>query len=154
MKKNVSAFLTLMLLLFASNSFAAGKIFDGYGETRWGTTHQKVMETYQKGKLGEYDKQFVYLQENPDDTIDSRLFAFKDGKLTSVAVTFKGKYVADTGLEKLKQQYIKKYGPGKAGIQSKKAHMITHYWEGKQTRISFIWVPNRPEMTVLQFEKI
>ena len=150
MKKNVICLVTAMLLVMAANSYAA-KIFDGYEGIKWGTHFHKVIEAYPKGQMGEYNKEIVYTQDNPDETIASRLFAFKDGKLTSVAVTFDGKYVTKTGLENLKQKYVKQFGKGKP--QGRSAHMVSHSWEGKQTRISFIFVPNRPEMTVLQFEK-
>jgi hypothetical protein len=152
MKKRAICFLTAMLLVIAANAYAA-KIFDGYEGLKWGTHFHKVIEAYPKGQISEYNKEIVYSQDNPDETIATRLFAFKDGKLMSVAVTFDGKFVTKTGLENLKQKYVKQYGKGKSGGQGKSAHMVSHSWEGKQTLITFVFVPNRPEMTVLQFEK-
>jgi hypothetical protein len=149
MKKRILCLLTPLLLILAADSYAA-KIFDGYEGIAWGTHFHKIMEAYPKGQIGEYNNEIIYTQDNPDETIASRLFAFKDGKLTSVAVTFDGNYVKKTGLEKLKQKYLQQYGKGEEG---KSAHMVTYSWEGKKTRVKFIYVPNRPEMTVLQFEK-
>ncbi|MBU5637928.1 hypothetical protein KOM00_14455 [Geomonas sp. Red69] len=150
MMKKLFGLLMLAQLVFAASSFA-GNIFNGYEEIKWGTLFHKVMDAYPKGKLGEYNKEMIYTQDKPDDTIASRLFAFKEGLLTSVSVTFEAKYVKETGIENLKQKYIKLYGKGKASKPS--SHMSSIAWENKQTKISFLYVPNRPEMTVLQFEK-
>lgn len=152
MTKRISCLLIAMILVTATVAFAA-KIFDGYGELKWGTDIHKVMQAYPKGAMAEYQKEVVYTQENPDETIASRIFAFKEGKLTSVAVTFSADYVKKTGLENLKQTYMKQYGKGTQVGQGSKAHMISYVWDGKKTRVSFVYVPNRPEMTVMQYEQ-
>lgn len=153
MKRNLTALLTVLLLLLTVNVFAAGKIPSGYETLAWGVTFHEVMQKYPKGRLAEYNKEMVYLQENPDSTIASRLFAFKDGQLTAVSITYNKQYVTDTGVENIKKNLIAKYGKGKDAYKSKSAHMVSYYWEGKKTRLSFVTVPNRPEMTVLQVEK-
>jgi hypothetical protein len=152
MNTRAICFITALLLVIAATCFAA-RIFDGYERIAWGTHFHKIMEAYPKGQIGEYNNEIIYTQDNPDETIASRLFAFKDGKLTNVAVTFNGKYVTKTGLENLKQKYVNEFGKGSSGGQVKSAHMVSYSWEGVKTRIKFIYVPNRPEMTVLQFEK-
>lgn len=151
MTRLTTALLAFALLLLSINCHAA-TIPNGYEDIRWGTMFHKIVEAYPKGKMAEYDKQMVYTQEKPDETIASRMFVFKDGLLVSVAVTFEGKYVSKTGVEKLKQKFMQQYGKGKAGKQG--THMSTYVWNGKQTKVSFLYVPNHPEMTVLQFEKI
>ncbi|GFO70453.1 hypothetical protein GMLC_40320 [Geomonas limicola] len=150
MKKIVVCLFTVMLLALSANSFAAA-LPNGYEEIKWGTLFHKIMEVYPKGKMTEYNKEMVYTQENPDETIASRMFAFKEGLLTSVSVTFESRYVMKTGVDKMLQKYIKQFGKGKQGPKS--SHMSTYVWENKQTRISFLYVPKRADMTVLQFEK-
>jgi hypothetical protein len=152
MTKRISFLLTAIILLTATVAYAA-KIFDGYEELKWGTDIHQVMQAYPKGAMGDYQKEVIYTQDNPDETISSRIFAFKEGKLTSVAVTFSAGYVKKTGLENLKQTYMKQYGKGKQVGQESKAHMISYVWDGKKTRVSFVYVPNRPEMTVMQYEQ-
>ena len=152
MTKRISFLLTAIILVTATVASAA-KIFDAYGELKWGTDIHQVMKAYPKGAMGDYQKEVIYTQDNPDETIASRIFAFKEGKLASVAMTFTADYVKKTGLENLKQTYMKQYGKGKQVGQGSKAHMISYVWEGKKTRVSFVYVPNRPEMTVMQYEQ-
>ena len=152
MSKRISVLLIVIILVTATAASAA-KIFDGYGELKWGTDIHQVMKAYPKGAMDEYQKDIIYTQDNPDETIASRIFAFKEGKLASVSVTLTAGYVKKTGLENLKQTCLKQYGKGKQVGQGSKAHMISYVWEGKKTRVSFVYVPNRPEMTVLQYEQ-
>jgi hypothetical protein len=151
MTKRILSILTAIILITATSVFAA-TIFDGYEDLPWGSHLHKVMNTYPKGHLDEYNKEIIYTQDNPDETIASRLFAFKGDKLSAVAVTLNADYVKKTGLENLKQKYIKQYGKGNSGGQGS-SHMVSYVWESKKTRVSFVYIPNRPEMTVLQFEQ-
>jgi hypothetical protein len=151
MTTRIISLLTIIVLITATAVFAA-TIFDGYEDLPWGTHLHKVMNAYPKGHLDEYNKEIIYTQDNPNETIASRLFAFKKDKLSGVAVTFNADYVKKSGLENLKQKYIKQYGKGNSGGQGS-THMISYVWENKNTRISFVYIPNRPEMTVLQFEQ-
>ena len=159
MVKRAIWFLVALMLVTATAASAAkvsagtAKIFDGYAGIAWGTDFHKIVETYPKGEMSDYNKEMVYIQDNPDETIATRIFAFKDGKLSSVAVTFTADYVKKTGLDNLKQSYINQYGQGKLKGKGSKAHMISYVWEGKKTRVSLIYVPDRPEMTVLQYEQ-
>jgi hypothetical protein len=151
MTKRITSILVTIILVTATVAFAA-KLFDGYEGLKWGTDIHQVMKAYPKGAMEDYQKQVIYTQDNPDETIASRIFAFKEGKLTSVSVTFSAGYVKKTGLENLKQRYVMQYGKGKQVGQGT-THMISYVWDGKKTRVSFVYVPNRPEMTVLQFEQ-
>ena len=150
MPRYVALFFTIIVFTVANAAFAAN-IFDGYADMKWGTHFHKVMEAYPGGQIGEYNKDFIYTQDNPDETIATRIFAFKNGMLASVAVTFSGEFVKKTGLENLKQKYIRQYGKGTQSGNS--SHMVSYGWEGKHTRITFIYVPNRPEMTVIQYQQ-
>ncbi len=142
--------ITAIILVIATGAFAA-KLFDGYGDLPWGTHLHQVMKAYPKGQMGEYNKEIIYTQDNPDETVASRIFAFKDGKLTGVAETFNAGYVKKTGVENLKQKYTKLYGKGRSSGSA--THMISYVWETKKSRVTFIYVPNKPEMTVIQYEQ-
>ena len=150
MKKLVVYFLAAIMLFSATVAYTAN-LPEGYADTKWGTHFHKVMENYPKGQIGEYNNEIIYTQENPEETIATRIFAFKEGKLDSVAVTFSADYVGKTGLENLRQRYIKQYGKGKSTGNS--SHMSSYVWEGKHTRVTFIYVPNRLDMTVMHYEK-
>jgi hypothetical protein len=139
------------MLLAATTANAVNNLPDGYENIKWGTHFHKVIEAYPKGELGEYNKEIVYTQDNPEETVATRIFAFKDGKLASVAVTFSADYVKKTGLENLRLKYMKQYGKGITVENT--SHMVSYAWEGKHTRVTFIYVPNRVDMTVIQFEK-
>lgn len=151
MTKRTLSLLTAIILITATFVFAA-TIFDGYENLQWGAQLHKVMNAYPKGHLDEYNKEIIYTQDNPNEIIASRLFAFKGDKLSAVAVTLNADYVKKTGLENLKHKYIKQYGKGNSGGQGS-SHMVSCVWESKKTRVSFVYIPNRPEMTVLQFEQ-
>jgi hypothetical protein len=151
MMKLAFCLLAAAIMLATATIAPAVNLPEGYGDTKWGTHFHKVMESYPKGQIGEYNKDIIYTQENPDETIATRIFAFKEGKLTSVAVTFSAKYVRKSGLENLRLRYMKQYGKGKTTGNS--SHMVSYAWEGKHTRVTFIYVPNRLDMTVIQYEK-
>ena len=150
MPRRISCLLVALILVTATAAFAA-KIFDGYEGLKWGTDIHTVMKAYPKGAMEDFKKDGIYTQDNPDETIASRIFGFKEGKLSSVSVTYAAAYVKKTGLETLKQMHIKQYGKGNQVGQG--SHMVSYVWEGKKTRLSFVYVPNRPEMTVMQYEQ-
>ena len=143
-------YLILTIVLLAANRVVAANIKDGYENLKWGTHFHKVTEAYPKGQIGEFNKDIIYTQDNPEETIATRIFAFRGGKLASVAVTFSSDYVKKVGLENLKQKYVKQYGKGQ--LTGNSSHMVTYGWEGKKTRVTFIYVPNRTDMTVIQYE--
>ena len=146
----LALFLLTAIMAIASVAHAVN-LPDGYADIKWGTHFHKVMESYPKGQVGEYNKEIIYTQDNPDETIATRIFAFKDGNLASVAVTFNADYVKKTGLENLRLRFMKQYGKGKTTGSS--SHMVSYAWESRLTRVTFIYVPNRPDMTVIQYEK-
>jgi hypothetical protein len=150
MKISICSLCTFITMFATTITFAAN-LPAGYADVKWGTQFHKIMEAYPKGQVGEYHEEMIYTQDNPEETIATRIFAFKDGKLSSVAVTFSADYVRKTGLENLLQRYIKLYGKGKSSGST--SHMSSYVWEGKQTRITFLYVPSRTDMTVMHFEK-
>lgn len=145
--------LALAVVLSTAVTASAARIFDGYAGVKWGTSFHKVMKSYPKGKLGEFNKEMVYKQVKPNKTLSQRTFAFdKDGKLKAVSITFDAAYVKKTGLENLAQKHIKSYGAGKMD-RSGAPHMITYIWDAPKTKVTFAYAPKRPEMTVMMFEK-
>jgi len=146
--------LLISALLLSIVSFAyAAAIFNGYEQTEWGTQFHQIMETYPKGQFQDYQKEFIYTQEKPDPSIGARIFGFKDGRLTSVSVTFSPEYVKKVGADKIKESLASRYGKGKASGGGKGSHAASYVWENKRTRITFMTVPQRFDMTVVQYEK-
>jgi hypothetical protein len=150
MKKLVIATLFLILGL-GLPAFAAG-LFAGYAKMPWGTDAHKIVNAFPKGEMGRLGSQDIYKQKNPNKELKQRSFAFKDGKLTAVSVTFNPAYVKKAGIEKLLASHKKSYGEG-AIDRSNAPHMVSYRWEDAQTRITFAYAPQRLDMTVLMFEK-
>lgn len=151
MKKH-TIFLILAMLLTASSALAAG-IFPGYGKTPWGADMQTVKKAYPKGKSSKMAHQEVYKQVKPSNDMKQRSFAFTNNKLVAVSVTMDPTYVTKTGIEKLLEKQKKLYGEGVVD-RSGAPHMLTYRWFDQSTRITFAYAPQKPEMTVLMYEKL
>lgn len=151
MKKH-TIFLTLLTLILAVSAFAAG-IFPGYGKTPWGAEIQAVKKSYPKGTISKMAHQEVYKQLKPSKDVKQRSFAFTNNKLVAVSVTMDPAYVTKTGIEKLLAAQKKLYGEGVVD-RSGAPHMLTYRWFDKTTRITFAYAPQKPEMTVLMYEKL
>ena len=150
MKKIYLMFLPLLLLLAVSVS--AATLFAGYGKQPWGASIKSVTKAYPKGKVAKLGTQDVYKQVNPSREIKQRTFAFADNKLVAVSVTMAPEYVKKNGIEKLLEKQKKLYGDGVID-RTGAPHMVTYRWQGQGTRVTFAYAPQRPEMTVLMYEK-
>ncbi|MBI1922320.1 MAG: hypothetical protein HYS23_14690 [Geobacter sp.] len=147
---------TIMLICFVMFLTAvpamAARIVDGYAGLKWGTNFHDVMKMYKKGEMAEFGGEMIYKQVKPNKIIARRLFGFKKGKLNSVNVTFTADYVKKVGLENVLAEHVKSYGQGKMD-NAQAPHMLFYTWEGKNTRIRFIYAPKRPDMTALMYEQ-
>jgi len=147
----LSAILVLLLTLAATTAWG-GRIPEGYAGIKWGSDFHRVIKTFPKGELKEFGSELVYKQTKPDKTLAQRLFAFREGKLYAVTIKFNASHVQKTGLEKIVRQQIRKLGEGKLD-NSGAPHMIKYVWEGNKTRITLVYAPKRPDMTVMMFEQ-
>lgn len=150
MKK--SLFLLSFLMLLVAFPLYAAEMFSGYGKVKWGSDPKTVSKVYPKGKMSKLGVQDVYKQLKPSREIKQRSFAFTDGKLVAVSVTYDPEHVQKTGIEKLLAAQQKQYGEG-AMDRSGAPHMITYRWQKSATKITFAYAPKRPEMTVIMYEK-
>lgn len=149
--KKLILFCTIFTLFFASSLFAAG-IFPGYGKQPWGADIKSVKKAYPKGKLSKMAHQDIYKQLKPSADIKQRSFAFNENKLVVVSVTMDPAYVTKTGIEKILEKQKKLYGEGLID-RSGAPHMLTYRWQDQATRITFAYAPQKPEMTVIMYEK-
>jgi len=149
--RKIIAMLFCVMLLAAVPAMAA-RIFDGYAGLKWGTNVHTVMKTYKKGQMAEFGGEMIYKQTKPNKIIARRIFGFKKGKLNSVTVTFAADYVKKVGLENVLAEHVKVYGQGKMD-NAQAPHMLFYAWEGKNTRLRFIYAPKRPDMTALMYEQ-
>lgn len=149
--KKLALILSLLALILASSVFAAG-IFPGYGKTPWGADIKSVKKAYPKGKLSKMAHQEVYKQVKPSADVKQRSFAFTGNRLVAVSVTMDPAYVTKNGIEKLLEKQKKLYGEGLID-RSGAPHMLTYRWQDQVTRITFAYAPQKPEMTVLMYEK-
>lgn len=150
MRKTIAMLFCVMF--FTTVPALAARIFDGYAGMKWGTNVHKVMKTYKKGQMAEFGGEMIYKQVKPNKVIARRIFGFKKGNLNSVTVTFTADYVNKVGLENVLAEHAKIYGQGKMD-NSQAPHMLFYTWEGKNTRIRFIYAPKRPDMTALMYEQ-
>lgn len=152
----IKSFLSFLFLLLAltfeiSPAFSA-RLFPGYAGVRWGTDVHAISQAYRNGTLGKIGDQFVYIQANPNQMMRQRTFGFEKAGLNAVSVTFSGAYVKNVGVETILKQCIKQYGSGLID-RSSAPHLISYLWQDGTTRITFAYAPERPELTVLMFQK-
>lgn len=150
MKKYMSL-ICLLTFLHASTALA-GQLFAGYGKQPWGTDVHTITKAYPKGKMAKLGAQDIYKQLKPSSEIKQRTFAFAENKLVAVSVTMAPSYVTKSGIEKLLEKQKKLYGDGVID-RTGAPHMVTYRWQDQSTRITFAYAPQKPEMTVLMYEK-
>ncbi len=144
-------FAALGLLLSVSAVFAAG-VPDGYAGLKWGNDIQAVKKQYKGGTESKLHDEIIYKQTSPNKEIATRLFLFKDNKLTAVSVKFDAEYVMRIGIDSLLAQHKKSYGEGTLD-KSKGPHATTFIWEGRTTKITYAYAPKRPDMCVILFQQ-
>jgi len=150
MKKCI--YLLCLLTMLLASVASASRFFAGYGKQSWGTGVTSVQKAYPKGTLSKMGKQDLYKQVNPSSEIRQRSFAFADNMLVAVSVTMDPAYVQKSGIDKILAKQVKQYGDGVID-RSAAPHMVTYRWQDESTRLTFAYAPNRPEMTVLMYEK-
>ena len=150
MKRLVIAtfFLVVMQILPA----AAAGLFAGYAKMPWGADAHQVLKAFPKGEMVKMGNQDIYRQRNPNKEMRQRSFAFRQGKLSAVSVTFNPDFVQKNGIENLLAKHKKVYGEG-AIDRTSAPHMVSYRWEDARTKITFAYAPKRADMTVLLFEK-
>jgi hypothetical protein len=152
MKMHRFPVLIVFSLLFAvSSAFAAG-VPDGYSGLKWGTDLQAVMKQYKGGATSKVHDEVLYKQTSPNREVATRIFMFRDNKLTAVSVKFDAEYVMKIGIDSLLAQHKKAYGEGTLD-KSKGPHMTTFIWDGHSTRITYAYAPKRPDMCVILFQQ-
>jgi hypothetical protein len=129
----------------------AGTIPAGYEKVGWNSSVESVRVKYPGGQIVTLADAIIYRQYKPVNNILRRNFAFKNGFLRTVSVTLEKRYVVKLGVEKLRQDYVRKYGDGQMD-SSQAPHIINCVWEDSGTRIYLSYAPKRPDMTVIIFE--
>ena len=110
------------------------------------------MKTYPKGEIAKLGNQLLYKQTSPNKEMRQRTFAFRENRLAAVSVTFNPNYVKKAGIENLLKKHKKTYGAGTLD-NSSAPHMVSYRWEDATTKITFAYAPQRPDMTILMYEK-
>lgn len=130
----------------------AGTLFPGYDRLGWNTDVEQVMKRYPRGQVARLGDEIIYRQQRPTSAIASRSFSFRDGGLRMVSVAFDRGYVAKLGIEHLLAAQVKLFGVGTMD-RTQAPHLLNYVWEGNGTRITFGYVPKRPDMTVIVHER-
>lgn len=152
MRSRYGVLAVLACLLFSAAHAFAGTVPPGYEKLRWDTKLATVATRYPHGITARLGDEVVYRQQRPDKTIFRRNFAFREGKLHTVVVTFEKRYVEKKGIEHILRELEKQLGEGSMD-RSRAPDMITTIWEGNGSRITFSYAPRRPDMTVIMYER-
>lgn len=145
--------LTLYLVLNLFSDSDAGVIPSGYEKVAWNSSVETVRINYPRGQISKLADAIIYRQYKPINKILRRNFAFKEGLLHTVSLTYEKQYVVKQGIEKIFQDFVRSYGEGKMD-SSQAPHMISYVWQENGTKISFSYAPKRPDMTVMIFESV
>ena len=146
-------FLSMYIVLNLFSYADAEAIPSGYEKVDWSSSVESVRLKYPKGQLSKLADEVIYRQFKPNQQVGRRNFAFKNGRLHTVSIALEKQYVEKHGIEKLFQEYVKRYGEGVMD-SSQAPHMISYLWSGVGTKISFSYAPKRPDMTVIIFESV
>ncbi len=141
----------LFLLLSMTVAFAAG-VPEGYAGLKWGTDMKTIKKEYKGGTESKVHEEVLYKQTSPNREIATRIFMFRDNKLTAVSVKFDAEYVMKIGIDSLLAQHKKAYGEGTLD-KSKGPHATTFVWNGRNTMITYAYSPKRPDMCVILFQQ-
>lgn len=124
----------------------------GYENLGWGTGIAQVLKKYPRGQMARLGAEIIYIQHKPAKGIARRNFAFSDGKLHAITLTFDKVYVEAIGIERLLDAQKQKFGDGIMD-RTQAPHMISYIWEGADTRITFAYAPKRADMTMIMYEQ-
>jgi hypothetical protein len=139
------------LLFFAATVFS-GTIPSGYENLTWNADFAMVVKRYPRGQSVRMGEEVIYKQLRPDGSILRRNFAFREGKLHAVSITFDKRYVEKKGIENILEERIKQFGEGSMD-RSLAPYMLNYIWEGNGSRITLAYAPTRPDMTVIMYER-
>lgn len=127
-------------------------LFAGYDGLVWGSSLERVQQRFPRGTVVRLGAEVIYKQINPNPTIARRTFGLKDGKLHMVSISLAPRHVQRLGIENLLATHLKSYGPGHVD-RSRAPHMLTWMWTGADTKMTLMYAPRQPEMTVVVYEQ-
>lgn len=133
-------------------AFAAA-LPDGYDGLSWGCRLEQIQHRFPRGAVVKLGAEVVYKQINPSVSIARRTFGLKDGKLHMVSLSLAPRHVKRFGIENILATHLNSYGPGQVD-RSRAPHMLTWVWSNTNTKMTLMYAPRQPEMTVVMYEQV
>ncbi len=140
----------LSVLLFGSYlCFAqSGSLFAGYKGLPWGSNLPDIQAHFsdmQELGMTEDDVLNIYMQKNPIDAVDNRLFYFWNDKLVRVRLFYDHEFITEIGADFFKQKLAESFGnPNNQRFRenvkledNKNWDIFQMSWEDVNTSISF-----------------
>lgn len=126
----------------------SGSLFGGYKGLLWGTILQDVQTHFsdmQELGMTEDDVLNIYMQKNPIDGVDNRLFYFWNDKLVRVRLFYDHAFISEIGADFFTSKIIDSFGKPKSQRFRENVRLEDEYnwdilqmsWEDANTSISF-----------------
>jgi hypothetical protein len=126
----------------------SGSLYAGYKGLPWGGSLSDVIALFSNVEdlgMSEDNILHIYMQKNPIEGVDNRLFYFWNDKLVRVRLFYNHDFVTDIGVENFINKMINSFGKPKD--QKLRRHVrlnetetwdiLETSWEDKSTKISF-----------------
>ena len=161
----MSVILSGSCLCFAQS----GSLFAGYKGLPWGTSLSEVQTHFsdmQELGMTEDDLLNIYMQKNPIDGVDNRLFYFWNDKLVRVRLFYDHAFITEIGADFFANKIVESFG--KPNTQRFRENMkledeynwdiLQMFWDDSNTSISFeskqMRFPGQQWVYQLEFQSI
>jgi len=152
MRLSVCSIILVVLCCVVPLPACAAAVPEGYEGLSWGSRLEQVQQRFPRGTLVRLGTEIIYKQINPSPSVARRTFGLKNGKLHMVSLSLAPRHVKRLGIENLLAAHLKNYGPGQVD-RSRAPYMLTWVWGGGNTKMTLMYAPRQPEMTVLMYEQ-
>jgi hypothetical protein len=140
-----------LILLFAAQDVSraqSGSLFSGYKDIPWGSSLADVTAAFpglEDLGMSEDNVLHIYMQKNPIDGVDNRLFYFWNDKLVRVRLFYNHEFVTGIGVENFVNKMISSFGKPQNQRLRRGVHMnenetwdvLETSWGDNNTAISF-----------------
>lgn len=124
----------------------------GYENVSWGSSIDSVVKKYPNGQKLIMGENALYRQAKPNKKLAKRIFGFNRTGLHTVTVVFEKEYVKKQKLEVIVFEQNKVFGQALVDRSQAPEKMLLQ-WKIDNSKITLGYSPQRPDMTVMIFER-
>ena len=154
-----SSFILLLVILLTSGPNVclaqSGSLYAGYKNIPWGSSLEEVSADFpglEDLGMSEDNVLHIYMQKNPIDGVDNRLFYFWNDKMVRVRLFYDHEFVTGIGVENFVNKMISSFGKPQNQRLRRSVHLNENEtwdifetsWKDNSTTISF---ESREELT-------